>query len=182
MKWEKYHNKQQACTKSKAQVHLDQALSGTAGIMNLPMSGGRKLDANAWVRLFLGFFEIGCLGWYDSWPLFCCRKRKGWNWTFIASGKKVPKHVNQHLPTWPFSSFQQIRCQKCRVVYSKVFWNFQPECIFKMAPFLTNIFQMGWNHQLSRKRNPGSIRYILVGVIGLAPFNFLKRPATKYNV
>jgi len=66
VKWEKYHNKQQACTKSKAQVHLDQALSGTAGIMNLPMSGGRKLDANAWVRLFLGFFEIGCLGWYDS--------------------------------------------------------------------------------------------------------------------
>ena len=35
---------------------------------------------------------------------------------------------------------------------------------------------------MSRKRNPGSIRYILVGVIGLAPFNFLKRPATKYDV
>ena len=31
------------------------------------------------------------------------------------------------------------------------------------------------------KKN-GSIRYILGGVIGLAPFNFLTRPATKYDV
>ena len=36
--------------------------------------------------------------------------------------------------------------------------------------------------KMSRKRNPGSIRYILGGVIGLAPFDFLKRPATKYDV
>ena len=39
----------------------------------------------------------------------------------------------------------------------------------------------GYLH-LNRKRNPGSIRYILGGVIGLAPFNFLKRPATKYDI
>ena len=34
----------------------------------------------------------------------------------------------------------------------------------------------------SRKRNPGCIRYILGGGTALAPFNFLKRPATKYDV
>ena len=33
--------------------------------------------------------------------------------------------------------------------------------------------------QMSRKRNPGCIRYILGGGIALAPFNFLKRPAPK---
>ena len=32
------------------------------------------------------------------------------------------------------------------------------------------------------EKNPGCIRYILGGGTALAPFNFLKRPATKYDV
>ena len=37
------------------------------------------------------------------------------------------------------------------------------------------------NH-LSRKRHPGSIRYILAGPLGSAPFDFMKWSAPKYDV
>ena len=53
-------------------------------------------------------------------------------------------------------------------------WRGFPQLLNK-TPILPNL-------HLSRKRNPGSIRYILAGTLGSAPFDFLKRPAPKYDV
>lgn len=156
VKWEKYPNKQQASTKSKAPKSIGTKLSPSRDRKFAHVGGDETwwLDGKTYLKCF---FEIGWVrvGNITHDPCFVARKRKGWNWTFSASREKgFPTMSNQHLPIWPFSSFQPFRCQKCRVVVvSKFFWNVQTEIIFKMTPFwqmffkwveATNFEQLEW--------------------------------------
>ena len=96
---------------------------------------------------------------------------------FVAAhGNSIRAIVKMRLGSGIVVDGKVIKIQTGACVLDLVEWQLMERCTNLIISSYIYIYII-W-----AGKKTGSIRYILGGVLGLAPFDFLKRPATKYDV